>query len=237
MINKNFLASVALAGVLLFAPFGKAEVAAQDSDIEELDVFYAKASYSPGMLQAMTWKGAFDSTTTTDPFKPEHGFGVMGGSGAVGYYFGGVRVELDGSMYKFSPEKETKLKTASDNNSGKDATYSGTTLVGAMLSVNYDVALTDYVSPYFGVGCGVQRGSLAFKTGTSVAYHFASQVKAGVNVTGLSSVVPYLGYKFTYLNQREYSAAKADDKSASFTPQVSQMLHNLEFGIMMPMNA
>nr|AEK71077.1 surface protein 3 [Neorickettsia risticii] len=244
MINRKFLVGVALVGTLACASPSYAQGGAEGF-AEEADVFYAKVGYAPGMMQETEWSGdayATDATPTDKKaFKPGYDFGLMGGSGSLGYYFGGMRVEIEGSVHKVAAEKDTKLSTklpAAANAATTTATYKGATFVGGVLSVNYDVAVTDYISPYFGVGFGAHRVALDFEKSESVtAYHLASQLKAGVNVTGLTSVVPYVGYKFTYLNEREYTGAKADDGSTTFAPKVAHMLHNFEVGVMVPMNA
>ncbi|QHD65471.1 P44/Msp2 family outer membrane protein [Neorickettsia findlayensis] len=260
MINRKFLVSAALAAVLACASPSYGQSGAEDF-VEEADVFYAKVGYAPGMIQETEWSGSAYATTDKKAFKPKYDFGLMGGSGALGYYFGGMRVEIEGSVHKVAAEKDTKLSTtpvasvntstaagsgnggtggagSTASNANTVATYKGATFIGGMLSVNYDVAVTEYISPYFGVGFGAQRVALDFEKSNSVtAYHLASQLKAGVNVTGLASVVPYAGYKFTYLNEREYTGAKADDGTTTFAPKVAHMVHNFEVGVMVPMNA
>ncbi|ABD46033.1 P44/Msp2 family outer membrane protein [Neorickettsia sennetsu] len=246
MIDRKFLVSLAIFGVLASASPSYSQGGAEGF-AEEADVFYAKVSYAPGMIQETEWSGeayANNATATEKKaFKPEYDFGLMGGSGSLGYYFGGMRVEIEGSVHKITAKKDTKLRTKVPASNGSDAnadtaTYKGATFVGGMLSVNYDVAITDYISPYFGVGFGAHRVALDFEKSNSVtAYHLASQLKAGVNVTGLTSVVPYAGYRFTYLNEREYTGAKADDGTTAFTPKVAHMIHNFEVGVMVPMNA
>nr|AEK71073.1 surface protein 3 [Neorickettsia risticii] len=242
MINRKFLVGVALVGTLACASSyaqGGAEGFA-----EEADVFYAKVGYAPGMMHETEWSGdayaASAAAADKKAFKPKYDFGLMGGSGSLGYYFGGMRVEIEGSVHKVAAEKDTKLsvKLPANATTSTNATYKGATFVGGVLSVNYDVAVTDYISPYFGVGFGAHRVALDFEKSESVtAYHLASQLKAGVNVTGLTSVVPYVGYKFTYLNEREYTGAKADDGTTTFAPKVAHMVHNFEVGVMVPMNA
>nr|AEL03858.1 surface protein 3 [Neorickettsia sp. SF agent] len=242
MINRKFLVGVALAGVLACTSSSYAQGGAEDF-AEEADVFYAKVGYAPGMIQETEWSGeayAAKGKAEKEAFKPGYGFGLMGGSGALGYYFGGMRVEIEGSVHKVAAEENSQLHTkpaTANTGDAKTATYKGATFIGGILSVNYDIAVTDYLSPYFGVGFGTHRVALDFEKSSVTAYHLASQLKAGVNVTGLASVVPYAGYKFTYLNEREYTGAKADDGTTTFAPKVSHMVHNFEAGVMIPVNA
>ncbi|AHX11753.1 outer membrane beta-barrel domain protein [Neorickettsia helminthoeca str. Oregon] len=230
MINKKFLISVALAGVLCLASTSDAQDALEDADI-----FYAKVGYNATKMQPVEWTKARVSGDTSK-FKPEYESSFIGGSAALGYYFGGMRVELEGSMYNVDSKKGSKIPETKQPDAPA-IKYGGACFMGGMLSVNYDVALTDYISPYFGVGFGLSRVSLKLDDDAlSTAYHMSSQLKGGVSITGLAAVVPYAGYKFTYMNDKGYSKV-ALANSTELAPQLSHMVHNFEAGLMLPMNA
>ena len=226
MINKKTFLSVAASGLLALFSFS----ASADAGVTgaEDDTFYAKVFYNGVKVHSTEEvKGA--------NYKPEYELGKLGGGAALGYYFSGVRVELEGLM-----SSEIKPKDKSKTVPFDDKTFNnyGFSHISGFLNAYYDVALSDMVVPYIGGGAGVSYGKIT--TGgdndkkEESALHIALRGKAGASLAFSDAFVPYAGYSILWMLDKEYKLHSND--GAEEKAKVGHLLHNLELGVMVPLS-
>jgi opacity protein-like surface antigen len=176
-----------------------------------------------------------DNTDNTD-YKPKYELNKLGGGAAIGYSFAGMRVELEGLM-------STEIKTETDSqifklSNDKQYKNEGFKHMTGMINAYYDLALSDDVTPYVGVGAGMSR--VTNTTQDLKAWHIALQGKAGVMLNMGKSFVPYVGYRALWLMEKEYPDQK--EWLSSGTPanpaqfKINHIIHNVEAGFLLPIN-
>jgi opacity protein-like surface antigen len=231
MINKKTFLSVAASGLLALFSFNAGADVSVTSP--EDDTFYAKVFYNGVKVHAT--KEVKDAKSGADEYKPEYELGKLGGGAALGYYFSGVRVELEGLMFSAIESKGVSTFIANS----KNYTNYGFSHISGFLNAYYDVALSDMFVPYIGGGAGVSYGK--FTTGKDVdkkeesALHIALRGKAGASLAFSDAFVPYAGYSLLWMLDKEYKIydnTNVDEAKA----KVGHLLHNLELGVMVPLS-
>ena len=128
--------------------------------------------------------------------------------------------------------------------------------MAGMLNAYYDASVGSSFVPYVGAGVGIAE--VTFEGDQKIkSYPIALQGKIGasfdLSMFGSFSMMPYVGYRMLYLMSTEadssisgLSVLRKQDASTSVTTAVeginykmesSYLLHNLEVGLMVPLNA
>jgi opacity protein-like surface antigen len=203
---------------------------------------YLKLGYSGMYVGANTIDSSKTVTYTapstvvvgTDEYKAKYKINFMGGSVGIGKSFNGeTRAEIEGIV-------QTKVEMDNANSVEyftNDATNAyankGFNFGAVFVNAYYDLSYDESVVPYIGGGIGVSRITfLSDPTSEAAAYPVALQLKAGISYKA-KSILPYVGYRFIYLMQKEWTNTITAKNSATATTKLKAgyTLHNFDAGV------
>lgn len=246
MIIKKILVSVVAVGLLALSPVSFSNAGGDVDSYEDDAVFYLKGFYNGSLVHKTTEiEGAKISTSDTNNYQPEYELNKLGGGGAIGWAVSGMRIE--GEVFT-----STKIKTKDDSNTfaSNSKTYrnKGFKHITGTINGIYDLALSDEITPYVGIGVGASYATFISNDSANnaiaddvdlTAWHISFQGKAGVALNISKSFVPYVGYRALWMLEKEYGDLKTSTTGDNSTikPKISHFLHNLEAGVMIPIVA
>jgi len=249
MISTKLFKRVVLASALAFLPLGAFAEGETDVNYDTTSAFYVKGFYNAGYVGSNDFEnsgtsgvaavgttasgsGSVVQGSVNGEYEPDYELNFLGGGLALGYSYGGIRVELEGlftgdiemdedaaSNGKFyaTTKVPSDLATAANHLDGISTVAVGPvhnnkfSYMAGFLNAYYDISINSTTVPYIGGGIGIAE--VTFNGDQKVkSYPMALQGKIGAsfNASGFTGIamMPYVGYRLLYLMKTE-----ADDST------------------------